>query len=354
MKRLITSFLSLFLWLSLQAQDRPKVALVLGGGGAKGAAAVGVLKYVEESGVPIDMIVGTSIGSIVGGLYSIGYTSAQLDSMFRSQEWLNLLTDRSKPSGSELLVNEDTMTYVMGFPVRVDLGALKDKLNGKTQKDKDGKKKKLFNFGVFKGDSIVSTLERMIGFNDSIVFDSLPIPYRCVAVDVNTFSQVVLSSGNLAQSMRASMAIPFAFRPVQMDGMTLVDGGMLNNLPVDVAKQMGADIVIAIDLTVNKRLDKTGETADTDEFTGEDNLLGTFFQKFNLLSVAAWSLLRPDVKIYQRNLQQVDVYINPNLKGYGPQDFSAQKVSDMIYLGEKAGKSAFKDLKMLKKKLHEY
>lgn len=259
-----------FLWLwcvAVQAQERPKVALVLGGGGAKGAATVGVLKYVEESGVPIDMVVGTSIGSIVGGLYALGYRSEQLDSLFRTQEWMDMFA------------------------------------------------------GSLMGDSIVRPLRQLTGDRGRIDFDQLPIPFRCVAVDVKRLSEVVLSEGDLAQAMRASMAIPLVFKPVKMDGMMLVDGGVLNNLPVDVARGMGADVVIAVDLTVNKH---KGETP---------------------------SIFRPDQRKYQQNCRDADIYISPKLKGYGPQDFSPRKIAEMIVLGEKAGKAARKDLRKLKKRL---
>ena len=247
--------------------DRPKVALVLGGGGAKGAAAVGVLKYVEQSGVPIDMVVGTSIGSIVGGLYSMGTTSEQLDSLFRNRAWSDVFT------------------------------------------------------GSLMGDSIVRTLRELTG--SEVSFESLKIPFRCVAVDMNKMKEVVLKEGTLAQAMRASMAIPLVFKPVKMGNMKLVDGGVLNNLPVDVARDMGADIVIAVDLTVNKHKD-------------DSSLL---------------TLLRPDLRKYQRNCKDADIYINPNLKGYGSEDFSPTKIAEMITLGEKAGKASLKDLKKLKKKL---
>lgn len=248
---------------------RPKVALVLGGGGAKGAATVGVLKYVEKSGVPIDMVVGTSIGSIVGGLYSIGYRSEQLDSLFKNQSWL-----------------------------------------------------KLFE-GSLMGDSIVWTLRDLTG---GIVadFDSLPKPFRCVAVDVKRVREVVLSDGDLAEAMRASMAIPVVFKPVKRDGMQLVDGGVLNNLPVDVARDMGADYVIAVDLTVNKH---------------KDDLSGLM------------SLIRVDLKKYHKNSDDADVYISPKLKGYGAQDFAPAKIAKMISLGEQAGKSALKKLKKLRKQV---
>ena len=268
---------------------RKKVALVLGGGGAKGAATVGVLKYVEKSGVPVDMVVGTSIGSIVGGMYSLGYSSEQLDSLFRTQQWINMFA------------------------------------------------------GSLMGDSIVRVFRDNLGGEYTHVdFDELPTPFRCVAVDINKMQEVVLKEGDLAQAMRASMAIPVVFKPVKIDGMQLVDGGMLNNLPVDVAREMGADYVIAVDLTVNKHEDYAME---------EDNDPLESVKRLNLGALLNWVVQRPDQKKYQRNRKDADIYINPKLKGYGAQDFSRAKISKMIAIGEQAGKSSLKKMKKLKKKL---
>lgn len=198
----------------------------------------------------------------------MGQTSEQLDSLFRTRAWANLFT------------------------------------------------------GSLMGDSIVRTLRDLTG--GEVSFESLQKPFRCVAVDMNRMKEVVLKEGDLAQAMRASMAIPVVFKPVKIGNMKLVDGGVLNNLPVDVAREMGADYVIAVDLTVNKH---------------ENN------------SSSLLSLLRPDLKKYQRNRKDADIYINPNLKGYGAEDFMPNKIAEMIDLGEKAGKASLKEMKKLKKRL---
>lgn len=309
-------------------KSRPKVALVLGGGGAKGAAEVGVLKYIEQSGVPIDMIVGTSIGSIVGGLYSVGYRSEQLDSMFRSQQWLTLLTGRNAKLRNNPIEKEDSVTYIFGFPISNHRSEAR-----KTNADKG-------RHGILRGDSIVTMLEGMTQRPDSINFDDLPIPYRCVAVDMGPFKEVVLSHGNLARSMRASMAIPLAFRPMKIDGMTLADGGLLNNLPVDVAKAMGADIIIAVDLTVNKH----------DNYEKLSDKLG-ILKDLRLGNLARWVVDRPDLEKYHENVKGADIYINPQLKGFDATDFSQKKIEKMIALGEEAGKAALPQLLELKKEL---
>lgn len=335
--------------LSAQTQDRKKVALVLGGGGAKGAAQIGVLKYIEKSGVPIDYIVGTSIGSIIGGLYSVGYRSDELDSLFRSQQWLGLMTDRNQKDRNKLFGSKDGELEILGVPLNFDFLVHKSPLS---------------NIGALKGDSIVSLLGRMVdrkinGPNvlsrfrtDSCSFDSLPIPFRCVAVNVKTFEEVDIDRGDVAKSMRASMAIPFVFRPMNINGEPLVDGGVLNNLPVDVARKMGADVVIAIDLSVEKPEDdlegdslasQLGDTVD-----GMHPILNT-----GLLNMTKWLIKRPDIDKYKENRPKADLYINPYLEGFGPADFSKEKIDLMIELGEDAGEQALAPLERLKKRLYE-
>lgn len=256
---------------------RPKVGLVLGGGGAKGATEVGVLKVIEEVGVPIDYIAGTSIGSIVGGLYSVGYSVEQLDSLFRNEDWVDL----------------------------------------------------------FATGSVLNLLENMVGPNDSIDFDRLPIPFRCVAFDLKAHEEVVLRSGRLAQAMRASMAIPGAFKPVKMNGMVLVDGGMMNNLPVDVVRDMGADIVIAVDLQQTKH--------ETRDFSLKETL--------GIGGLLDWLVSRPDWKKYNENRERADIYINPNLDGYGAADFNKKDITRMLEIGSDAGNAFRKDLEEIKKRV---
>lgn len=304
---------------------RKKVALVLGGGGAKGAAEVGVLKYIEESGIPVDYIVGTSIGSIVGGLYSVGYRADQLDSLFRNQRWLDLLTSRSTSRGNRIFHRDESGEYLFGFPI--------------SKKNKSSIRNPRVLPSLVKGDSIVSMLQELTKCRDSINFDSLPIPYRCVAVDIREMEEVVLSSGNLSMSMRSSMSIPLVYKPVEIDGRLLVDGGLLNNLPVDVARRMGADYVIAVDLTQHKHLENDAQLS---------------YGKSGIAKLISWALNRPDLKKYNENCKNADIYINPDLEGMGAADFSMVKISKMILEGEKAGKKALPNLKKLTKIIKKY
>ncbi|MBQ7420811.1 MAG: patatin-like phospholipase family protein [Prevotella sp.] len=314
-------------------KKRLKVGLVLGGGGAKGAAHAGALKVIEESGVPIDFVAGTSIGSIVGGLYACGYRSDDIREMFRSQAWIDLLGDRNAEHRGKLLSKDSLgVVYVMGFPVRRRGSRMADAAPG-----------------AMRGDRIVALLDSMVAqspafrsgrlgsADDSIAFDRLPTPFRCVAVDRLSHTEYVFTSGRLATAMRASMAIPGAFKPVRRDSMELVDGGMLNNLPADVARAMGADVIIAVDLTQNKHDDE----AERPEPHG----------KTALGRLISWAVSRPDLKKYRANRALCDVYINPDLEGYGAGSFRPQAIEDMIGRGERAAQQQRAALKKLRKRI---
>lgn len=267
---------------------RPKIGLVLGGGGAKGAAHIGVLRVLEEVGVHVDYIAGTSIGSIVGGLYSVGYRSNDIAAMFSEQKWLKLFAGEMVEGGRIEVLLDSMLTAKL--PIARD--------------------------------------------NDSLSFDALPIPFRCVAVELLRMDEVVLSKGNLSRSIRASMAVPIALRSVEIDGKRLVDGGMLNNLPVDVVRQMGADIVIAIDLQQNKHRSK--------DFSLKE--------QFGIGGILDWIVSRPDWRRYNDNCADADIYINPNLDGYDTTSFSQIEIKDMIEKGEKAAREQIKRLRHPKKK----
>ncbi len=322
--------LSLFLCESAAAQqpsstcspsgNRLKVGLVLGGGGAKGAAEVGALKVIERLGIPIDYIAGTSIGSIVGALYSVGYRAEALDSLFTNQEWLSLLTSRSDAHSDTPISQQDGVTYIFGFPVLTS-----------------GKKPTEGTLGVLSGDRIVEMLQQMTHQADSINFDSLPIPFRCVATDIKRQQTVVLSSGNLPMSIRASMAIPGMFTPVFINGKELVDGGMLNNLPVDVVKAMGADIILAIDLTQKKHKTRDFSLSET---LGIGGLLD-------------WVVSRPDWRIYNNNRKMADLIINPKLEAYGTTSFSREAITHMMRQGERAAEEMKDSLIAFRRRVFE-
>ncbi len=211
---------------------RPRIGLCLAGGGARGGAHVGVLKVLEEMRVPIHCVAGTSIGSIVGGLYSSGLSPAAMDSAIAGIDWFDVFQDAPpRRLTSFRRKQEDYLPY---FDFRMGVGKGGLRMPG----------------GIVTGQKLQFLLRRLtvhtIGVDD---FDELSIPYRAVAASLEDASVVVLDSGSLADAMRASMAIPGVFTPHEIDGEILVDGGLLRNVPYDVVKSMGADVIIVVDVT---------------------------------------------------------------------------------------------------------
>ena len=313
MKKYLLVFLMLICCgLSMMAQQqneggktRPKVGLVLGGGGAKGAAAIGILKELEREKVPVDYIAGTSIGAIIGGLYAQGYRADDLEKLFRSQNWLALLADRDTTLVGKVYKEEDGVIYVFGFPVRKKADA--DNNTG---------------FWMLHGDHVYNFLDSLVS-RSPVQRGTVKqaIPFSCVAFDIRRQQEIVLDTGSLARNMRASMAIPGAFKPVQIDTLMLVDGGMGNNLPVDVVRKMGADIVIAIDLQQRKR----------------DDYRSPFGFLKGLGGILDWLAERPDIKKYNVNRTKADLYINPDLGSYGVTDFNAKAIKAILKIGEDTG-----------------
>ena len=232
---------------------RPRIGLVLGGGGARGIAHISVLKELERLQVPIDCVAGTSMGSLIGGLYASGMTAAELEEMVTTIDWMELM-------------NDDIMRQDRSFRRKLD-----DQKALAPARPGIGKGGLKLPAGVKTGEKILMFLEektaKAAGITD---FNRLSIPYRAVATDINTGKAVIIGSGNLASAMRASMAIPGAFLPVEIDGKLLVDGGMVNQVPADVVRAMGADIVIAVDVgTPLSKIDST-----TSLLTVADQVIG--------------------------------------------------------------------------------
>ena len=267
------------------AASRPKVGLVLSGGGAKGAAEVGVLKVIDKArkyGLKIDYIAGTSMGALIGGLYAAGISPDDIERMMFTEKWLSLYS-------------KDAVGYFSKNYWRAPTGLVRD------------------DFLQNKLDSVFSSYGCRF-FSDTL------IPFNCVAVNINDMTEVYLKEGVLARSIVASMAYP-GFLPIQQDGMNLIDGGILNNLPVDVVRRMGADIVIAIDLE------------QTTNSTRNFSLRGTV----GIGGFANWLVSRPDIKKRNDNIREANVYIHPNLAAYSIKDFESSKLIKMIEIGEQEG-----------------
>lgn len=244
MKRYAAILLALLICLPSFAQ-RPKVGVVLCGGGAKGAAHVGVLKVLEENDIPIDYIVGTSIGAIVGGLYSIGYSADELDSLFISQNWDVVMSDRVERRNTSFDRKRFDERYQIGIPFgKGDYSRL-----SKWERREEPSLLSNIPMALVSGQNIYNLFTKLsVGYQDSLDFNKMPIPFACVAVDLVKKEEVVFHSGRFVDAIRASMAIPGYFAPVMLDDKVLIDGGALNNYPVDVAREMGADIIIGVKL----------------------------------------------------------------------------------------------------------
>lgn len=228
---LLGAFPAIAAELSSTESDRPRIGLVLGGGGARGAAHIGVLRELERLRVPIDAIAGTSMGAIVGGLYASGRTPDELEMLVDSIDWADAFTDGSPRSHLTFRRKEDDEAY----PANLELGVR----DGSLQIPK----------GAIQGQKLQLILrEQLLHVSHVKDFDELPTPFRAVASDLETGTPYVMSTGDLALAVRASMSAPGIFAPVDVDGRTLVDGGLVGNVPVDVVRDMGVDIVIAVDV----------------------------------------------------------------------------------------------------------
>ena len=313
MKRFISSLILLLAVVGMTAQpvvekQRKKVAVVLCGGGAMGAIHIGALKVLEEAGIPIDMVTGTSMGSIIGGMYAVGYDAEDIEDIVNSMDWGDILRDRLSMRSQTL--DERERQNIFLFDYRVFLDHSKDSLAG----------------GFIRGTNVEKTLRHYLRQPEDIDFKSLPRPFGCIATDLITDSEVVLDHGSLARSIRASMAVPGVFAPVRMDPYILVDGGTKNNFPADLARKMGADIVIGIrtDLGLN---DKYYSTSDILE-----------------RSVGA--------DIHNRsteNEKYCDLVIRVPVRGYSAAHFYHSAIKELIRRGEVATRAQMDSIMMLKR-----
>jgi NTE family protein len=291
---------------------RKKVGLVLSGGGAKGMAHIGAIKVIEEAGIPIDYVVGTSMGSIIGGLYAIGYTPEQMDSMVRKQDWSFLLSDRILRTDKNMAEREVDEKYLISVP-----------FNKKSIQDVTG--------GLIKGQNISNLFSELtLGYHDSIDFNRLPIPYACVSENIAKGEEYVFHQGVLSTAMRASMAIPGVFTPVRLDSMVLIDGGVVNNYPVNIAREMGADVIIGVDVQSELKPANELETATA-----------ILAQLIDLMGQEQ----------YLKNLKETNVYIKVDVKGYSAASFTQVAVDSLIHRGEEAAQENRDALIRLKKEI---
>ena len=315
-KKWLIIFLALLMVASVDARQKPqrkKVAVVLSGGGAKGMAHIGVLKVLEQAGIPVDIVTGTSMGSIIGGLYAIGYNASALDSVARAQDWSYVITDKEDLRNQSLSDRKKQSTYV--YTTGFTFGK-RDHTAG----------------GFIKGKNLAELFQQLCyGYTDSLNFSKdLPKAFACVATDIMTNTEVVFHQGRLPQAMRASMAIPAAFSPVRMGDKVLVDGGMRNNYPVDVARDMGADIVI-------------GVTLSSKEKTASD-IKGTMSVLSQIIDINC-------VNKYEDNIAITDLHFNVDPREFGTVSFSPQAIDSLIRYGEEEAMSHWDEIIALKKRI---
>ncbi|MDH4185722.1 MAG: patatin-like phospholipase family protein, partial [Nitrospira sp.] len=287
---------------------RPKIGLVLGGGGAKGSAHIGVLKVLEELKIPVDYIVGTSMGAIVGALYASGLSAGELEKVLTSIDWDDVFS--GDPDRQEIDYRRKREDYEI--------------LTGLSLGIKDGKI--VMPKGLVKDQKVNVLFETLMLHTSAIDdFDKLPVPYRAVAADLETGEMVVLKSGRLADAARASMSVPGAFPPMELDGRLLIDGGIVRNLPIDIVREMGADIIICSD--VDKPLPMRKDIGGS----------------FQILNQMIDIMMKKNVKEQIKTLGPQDVYIKPELGNLGSTDFG--KAAEISRLGEKAAREEIDSLK---------
>lgn len=261
--------------------DPPKVGLVLSGGGAKGMAHIGALKVIEESGVKIDYIGGTSMGAIVGALYASGYSARELDSLFRHTDLATLIQDDYPRGAKSFYEKEDSERYALTLPFN----------NFKVT----------FPQGLSGGQNIYTKLVGLLYHVRNVRdFNKLPIPFFCIATDIETGNEVVLNSGYLPEAIAASGSLPSLFEPIEVDGRILIDGGVLNNYPVEELKAMGAEVVIGVDVQHGLR--------DREELLSATEIL---LQINNFRTVGSM----------EEKAGLTDIYIKPDMDQYSVIDF---------------------------------
>ena len=295
---------------SISEKTRPKIGLALSGGGAKGAAHLGVIKYLEKHNIPVDYISGTSMGSFIAGMYAMGRSSAEIEAILADYDWGQGYNDDVPREA--LSVREKQRQD--SFQIQTSIGF-------------DGTSVE-YPSGFVQGQGMAKLLRLSTNSLPYVRhFDLLPIPYRAIATNVETMSEVVLERGDLSKVMQASMSIPGALTPVLIEGQHLVDGGMVNNLPVGVLQDMGADIIIAVD--IGSQLYRQEEITSA-------------FLIFDQLSS---SMTRTSANEQILKLSEQDVLLSPDIDGIGTADFDL--MPEAVIRGEKAADYASTKLQAL-------
>ncbi len=295
-KRICLMLLLCTLIMAQGQQSRPKVGLVLSGGGARGFAHIGTLALIDSLNIPIDYIAGTSMGGIMGALYSIGYDAVEIERLIRTLEWEQLFSDDPPRELVPYYERKNDGRFQLEFEI------------------KDGRP--VAPTGLISGQKILLRLAELTYAYENVEhFDQLPIPYRCVTQDLLTGNEVVLESGSLSKAIRATMSIPSLFDPVEWGDSLLIDGGLLNNVPTNIVKEMGADIVITCNVGRSIR--------SKDELN-------------TILEILEQTLFISEYAREEQNLPLSDLIIVPEIKELNAADFSSKNIDAIIQSGKNA------------------
>ncbi len=317
-------------------KKRPTVALVLSGGGAKGAAHVGVIRYIEELGIPVDVVLGTSMGGLIGGLYSLGYTTDQMDSLVRNMDWDWVFSDKLSRKYISYTDFKYKEKYMLSIPFFYEKDYYKMKVADENRFDPvhrhddfhigadyeegpDFLKNNLLGSlpsGYIFGQNVNNLISSLtIGYQDEMDFQNLPVPFICVAADMVSGKAKIWFDGKINDAMRSTMSIPGIFAPVRVDGMVLVDGGLRDNYPTALARDIGADIIIGVDLTDARRT-----------YVDVNNIGDIIGQGIDMLSRDA----------FEKNVNIPDVKIKPDLKEFNMLSFSPASIDTILVRGWEA------------------
>ena len=300
---------------------RLKVGVVLGGGGAKGAAHIGALKYLEEMGIPVDYVAGTSMGSIIGGFYALGYSPDELTQLIASMDWSEYIGNKIDRSMMSEEMRQRNSTMILHVPFGHE--SFIDQSPNSTFISQ-------LPSAYVNNSSLINLFNDLcVGYQEEMDFNDLPIPFACVATDMVTGDEVVLRYGSVPTAMRASMAIPGVFSPVVIGDKVLVDGGLVNNFPADVLREMGADIIIGVEVASNK------------DVTPAD--LKSLPQVFARLLTNTTNAKRAE------NRKKCDVHIVPDISGFGMLSFTPDAIDTLVNRGYKRASDFHKQLQDIKK-----
>ena len=304
-------------------QTRPKIGLVLSGGGAKGAAHIGVLKYIEQEGIPIDYIAGTSMGAVVGGMYALGYSADEILDVISSVDWERLISNNVDRKKISFCNKQEKGSHIISVPFSMK------------SRQEDIRSRSFRNSlpdGIISGDNLINLFNSLsVGYSDSLSFNKLQTPFICIATNMMNGKADVLDRGVLTKAMRASMAIPILFDPIKIGDTLYADGGLVSNFPADQCRAMGADYIIGVSMS-------PGLEDNPNKLT---SLLTQVKQLKEIITD----------KEFENYHKKCDIFISPDLRGVGMLSFNAESIARVTQSGYDAALAQDANFKALKEEV---